>query len=259
MLTLQGRVAMVTGAAGGIGKATANALAQLKAKVALVDIPAKEKELKEIARTIGEKWGVECRPYFVDISEESSVEKLFDAVSAELGPVTVLHNNAGIGIWPDNAALPTGSWKKMLDVNLTGSFFMARCCANRMKAEGLTGSVITTASMSSHIINAGPGYSATKAGVRHMSAAFAIEFAKDNIRFNTVSYGYILSGMHTSADGDAALEGLYQSFEAHTPMGRMGSLDDVVGAVVFLATDLSGFMTGSDVLVDGGFSIGRLF
>ena len=83
MLTLQGRVAMVTGAAGGIGKATANALAQLKAKVALVDIPAKEKELKEIARTIGEKWGVECRPYFVDISEESSVEKLFDAVSAE--------------------------------------------------------------------------------------------------------------------------------------------------------------------------------
>lgn len=259
MLTLQGRVSMVTGAAGGIGKATANALAQLNAKVALVDIPAKERELREIAQTIEDAQGVECRPYCVDISDEPSVALLFDAVSSQLGPVTILHNNAGIGIWPDNASLPTESWQKMLDVNLTGSFFVARCCANRMKAAGLAGSVITTASMSSHIINAGPGYSATKAGVKHMSAAFAIEFAKDEIRFNTVSYGYILSGMHTSEDGKSALESLYQSFEKHTPMGRMGSLDDVVGAVVFLATDLSAFMTGADILVDGGFSIGRLF
>lgn len=258
MLSLEGKVAMVTGAAGGIGKATASALAQLRAKVALVDILAKKNELLAVAESIRRTTETEVGVFFVDISDEAAVERLFDEVESAMGTVTVLHNNAGIGIWPDNHALPTRSWQKMVDVNLSGSFYMARTCAKRMKAAGLKGSVITTASMSSHIINAGPGYSATKAGVRHMSASLGIEFAKDNIRFNTVSYGYILSGMHSS-DSEEALEAMLKGFEDHTPMGRMGQLEDVVGAVVFLATDLSAFMTGSDILVDGGFSIGRLF
>ncbi|GHU67086.1 3-oxoacyl-ACP reductase [Clostridia bacterium] len=249
---------MVTGAAGGIGRATSNALAQLGAEVALVDIPAKETELAALAEKIHDKWGVSCCYFTGDISSESSVENIFNQAYEKLGPVTILHNNAGIGIWPDDSSLPTESWQKMVDVNLTGSFFMARCCAVRMKEAGLKGSIITTASMSSHIINAGPGYSATKAGVRHMSASFGIEFAKDNIRFNTVSYGYILSGMHKVAGGEEELEELYQIFERNTPMGRMGSLEDVVGAVVYLASDLSAFQTASDILVDGGFSIGRL-
>lgn len=258
LMSLENRVALITGAAGGIGKATANALAQLHADIAIADVSGKAAELARIADEIHRTHGIKCLPYCVDISDEHSVERLFDAVESDLGTVSVLHNNAGIGIWPDHAALPTESWEKMVAINLTGSFFMARCCADRLLKAGQTGSVVTTASMSSHIVNAGPGYSATKAGVRHMSAALAIEFAKVGIRFNTVSYGYILSGMHSSSDAES-LERLYQSFESHTPMGRMGNLDDVVGAVVFLATDLSAFMTGSDVLVDGGFSIGRLF
>lgn len=258
MISLKGRTALVTGAAGGIGSATSYALAQLGANIALVDISAQKKRLQENAEEIRRRCNVECRCYLVDISDEESVIRLFDQVWDELGPVTIMHNNAGIGIWPDDSSLPTESWKKMVDVNLSGSFYMARTCALKLARAGMKGSIVTTASMSGHIINAGPGYSATKAGVKHMSASLGIEFAKQGIRFNTVSYGYILSGMHKSSS-EEALENLLSSFDEHTPMGRMGMLDEVVGAVIFCATELSSFMTGSDVLVDGGFSIGRLF
>lgn len=258
MMSLEGRVALVSGAAGGIGSATSYALAQLGATVALVDIPVKKAQLDALAADLTARCNTVCRGYTVDISDEQSVKDLFETVTKDLGIVTVMHNNAGIGIWPDDSNLPTASWQKMLDVNLSGSFYMARTCALKMREAGQKGSIVTTASMSGHIINAGPGYSATKAGVKHMSASLAIEFAETGIRFNTVSYGYILSGMH-KCPTEEALDALLHGFEVNTPMKRMGELDEVVGAVVFAATELSSFMTGSDILVDGGFSIGRLF
>ena len=169
-----------------------------------------------------------------------------------------MHNNAGIGVWPDNADISPEAWEMICKINLSGSFYVARACGRIMSAQGKRGSVVTTASVSATIVNTGPGYAATKAGVKQMSAALAMEYAESGIRFNTVSYGYIVSGMHKAAGDDAAVEALYADMIRKTPMGRIGNLDEVVGAVIYLGSELASFQTGTDILVDGGISIGRL-
>lgn len=257
MISFDGKVALVTGAAGGIGRASSSAFAEMGAKVILVDVPSKKAELAELAETLHSKWGAECRYITGDISDENSVENIFTQSYEMLGPVTILHNNAGIIAVDDGPDMPAGSWDKIVSVNLTGTFLVARCCARRLKEAGLHGSIVTTASVSASIINTGPGYAATKAGARHMSAALAIEYAKDGIRFNTVSYGYILSGLHESLGSDESIEALYRDMEEKSPIGRIGRLDEVIGPVIYLASDLSSFQTGSDILVDGGFAISR--
>lgn len=258
MFNMEGKVFLVTGAAGGIGRATAAAFAQMKARVVLMDIPAQEKQLEALRVELTQRYGCECIWVSGDISDPASVDDFLGEILARFGTIDIVHNNAGIGVWPDHADLSPEAWERICKINLSGSFYVARACGKIMKSQGKRGSIVTTASVSASIVNTGPGYAATKAGVKHMSAALAIEYAESGIRFNTVSYGYIVSGMHKAAGDDSAVEALYADMIRKTPMGRIGNLDEVVGAVLYLGSDLSSFQTGTDVLVDGGISIGRL-
>lgn len=258
MLNIKDKVFLVTGAAGGIGRSTAAAFAQMGAKVALMDIPATKSALEKLSRTLMQAYCCECMYVTGDISDPTSVDAFLKEIVDAWGTIHIVHNNAGIGVWPDYADMPVDSWDKICKINLSGSYFVARACGKLMKEHCHTGSIVTTASVSATIVNTGPGYAATKAGVKHMSASLAMEYAETGIRFNTVSYGYILSGMHKAAGNDEAVMALYNDMIRKTPMARMGNLDEVVGAVIYLGSDLSTFQTGTDVLVDGGLSIGRL-
>jgi NAD(P)-dependent dehydrogenase (short-subunit alcohol dehydrogenase family) len=254
MLSMKGKVALVTGAGGGIGRSTAAAFAELGAKVALMDIPAKEAELKKNVAAIRKRFGAECMYVLGDVSDPKSVEDFIQKVVDTYGTIHIVHNNAGVG-GRDGANMPIEDWNRSVGINMTGSFMVARTCARFMKEHGHGGSIVTTSSMSGVIINTGPAYAATKAAARHMTAALAIEYARDNIRCNSVCYGYICSGMHESFGGD--VNPMYDHFAKATPMGRMGDLSEAVGAVVYLASDLGSFHTGASEIIDGGVCIGR--
>ena len=255
MISLEGKVALVTGAGGGIGRSTAAAFAELGAKVALMDIPAKEEQLKANVESIKKRWGAEAMYVLGDVSQEDSVNEFIQKVVDTWGTIDIVHNNAGIGS-ADGANVIMSEFDRGVAINMRGSFMVARTCARIMKEHGHGGSIISTASMSGVIINTGPVYASTKAGVRHFTNALAVEYAKDGIRCNSVNYGYICSGMHESfGDPNKDLQKVYGFMGAATPMGRMGDLSEAVGAVVYLASDLASFHTGTSMIIDGGVCI----
>jgi NAD(P)-dependent dehydrogenase (short-subunit alcohol dehydrogenase family) len=257
MFSLAGKVALVTGAAGGIGRSTAAGFAELGAKVALMDIPATEPLLRQNVQDIEARYGVDAMYVLGDVSDPNSVDLFLKQVVNRFGTIDVVHNNAGVGLQPDNAQISYETWCKEVNINLTGAFLVARSCANIMKSHGHGGSIITTASMSGVIVNSGVTYASTKAAVEHMSNALGIEFARDQIRFNSVCYGYILSGLHEKF-GFEDTDSIYDAMGRSTPLGRIASLEEAVGSVLYLATDLSSFETASSIIVDGGICMDRM-
>ncbi|GAA0182883.1 SDR family oxidoreductase [Clostridium sediminicola] len=255
--SLKGKKAFVTGAAGGIGRSSAAAMAELGADVAIMDIQPKEQQLKECAKDISERYGIRVLPIVGDVSDEASVIKMYDEIVKEFGTIDIVHSNAGIGTMDDNCDISLESWNKMLAVNQTGMLLIARTGANIMKEHGHGGSIIITASMSASIVNKFPAnnltmvaYTATKAAVEHMTKALAINYVEHGIRINSISPGYILSGLHDQLPKE------FLDFTSSTvPMQRYGTLDEIVGVIALLATDLSSYMTGSDVIADGGYTI----
>lgn len=255
MLSLKGKVALITGGAGGIGRSTAAAMAELGASVMLTDLPQTEENLKLFTSQIRERYGANAQYVTGDLTDPQSIQSFVDKTVETFGTIDILHNNAGIGGRGDNADISLDTWNRVVAVNLTGPLLTAQAVVRVMKEHGHGGSIITTASMSGIIVNTGPGYAATKAGVRHLTDALAMQLAGDGIRCNSVCYGFILSGMHENMGipDDEAIEGLYRKFEETTPMGIMGNLSDAVGCVVYLASDLSRFTTGTSIVCDGGY------
>ena len=255
MLSLKGKVALVTGAAGGIGRSTAAAMAELGAKVMLMDLPQTEDQLKLFTSQIKERYGAEAAYVLGDVTDAQSIQNFVDKTVETFGTIDILHNNAGIGGGGDNAEIEPDVWDRIVAINLTGPLRVAQAVVRVMKAHKHGGSIVTTASMSAVVVNTGPGYASTKAGVKHMTDALAMAYAKDGIRFNSVCYGFILSGMHgrMGAADPSIVEGMYKHFEESTPMGVMGNLSDTVGCVIYYASDLSRFATGSSIICDGGY------
>ena len=259
MLSLKGKVALVTGGAGGIGRSTGAAFAELGAKVMLMDIPSTEENLKGIVADIKTRFGAEVDYAIGDVRDPDSIQAFIDKTVATFGTIDIVHNNAGIGGAGDNAEISLESWNNVVAINLTGPLLVAQAAVRVMKEHGHGGSIVTTSSMSGVIVNTGPGYASTKAGVKHLSDSLAMAHAKDGIRFNSVCYGYILSGMHENMGGGGGtpdadrLNSFYERMDSSTPMGFMGNLSDAVGCVVYLASDLSRFVTGSSIICDGGF------
>jgi len=255
MLSLKGKTALITGAAGGIGRSTAAAMAELGAKVMLMDIPSQEENLKQWVSDIKKRYGAEAAYVLGDVRDPVSIQAFVDKTVETFGTIDIVHNNAGIGGRGDDAEITLDTWNNVVAINLTGPLLVAQAAVRVMKAHNHGGSIVTTSSMSGVVVNTGPGYASTKAGVRHLTDSLAMAHAKDNIRFNSVCYGYILSGMHENmghAD-PAFVEGMYTRFEENTPLGRMGTLSDAVGCVVYLASDLARFTTGSSIICDGGY------
>lgn len=258
--SLEGKAALVTGAAGGIGRSTAAGFAELGAKVMLMDLPQQEEKLKGNCEEIRKRYGVQAEYVLGDVTSEDSVKAFVRQTVERLGSVDVLHNNAGFsfGAGVKIPEMPIEKWQASLNVNLTGIFLVGRTVANQMRSQGRGGSIINTASMSGHIVNTEAAYCTCKAAVRHLTSCMALDYIKDGIRVNSVSYGGALSGLHlTFCKTPEALAARYELLDKNTPIGRLATLSETVGPVMYLATELSSYMTGADILVDGAYCIER--
>lgn len=244
---LEGKKAFITGGARGIGKSVATAMAQWGADVAICDrnIALAEQTAKEIALL-----GVKTLAVEVDVTNPDSVNKMVETIVNNFGTIDIAFNNAGICENANAEDMTYESWKRVIDVNLTGVFLTAQA-AGRVMIKNGGGSIINTASMSGHIANCPQvqcGYNSSKAGVIMLTKSLAVEWAKHNIRVNCISPGYIGTDM-TNVDDPLA-----PGWKAVTPQGRLGSPDELQGAVVYLASDASTFTTGTDIVIDGGFT-----
>lgn len=248
---VSGKVAVVTGGASGIGKETCLLLAKEGAKIAVFDMDGSGAELAaEISRS-GEALFVK-----LDVSDEASVEKAFAEVRSRFGKIDVLVNNAGItGVRKPTHEVTSDEWDHVMDINVKGVFYCTKHAIPFMKAAG-GGSIINVASVIGMVAyTAAPPYVASKAAVRLMSKTDALIYAKDKIRVNAVVPGYIWTPLIENAlkaKGD--VEAGKKALEALHPVGRLGEPLDVAYGILYLASDESRFVTGSDLVIDGGYT-----
>ncbi len=250
MATLEGKVAFVTGAGSGIGRAVAARLARDGADVAVSDIDLEGAQgTAELVREAGRKAHVQQ----ANVASERQIQEAVQASASALGRIDVAVANAGIARAGSVLEMPVKEWQDQIDVNLTGVFLTVQATARRMVEQGEGGRIICMASLAAEIT--GPlswGYSATKAGVRMMVRGWAQELGAHAITVNAIGPGIIetpLARMLAGREGGPIRE----SMERATPLGRVGQPEDVAGLVAFLAGPDAAFMTGSYLIMDGGF------
>lgn len=249
---LDGRTAIITGAAQGIGRAFAHALAQAGARVAIADIntDAAAEVVKEI-----EAQGGTAKAVYADVTDESSVEEACKQIVDEWGQLTIGINNAGIGVWADAETQEVETWNKVVSINLTGVYVCCKVEAKYMIDQGY-GKIINTASMSAHIVNTPQNqsaYNSTKAAVLHLTRSLAAEWAGKGIRVNSISPGYTRTKLVDDLLETPVGQKMMPVWMDRTPMGKMLDVTDLQGAVVFLSAPASDSMTGADMLIDAGY------
>lgn len=249
LFDLSGNVALVTGAGSGIGQRIAIGLAQCGADVALLDRRTDD-GLSTTARHV-QAAGRRSIEIAADVTQAAALDEAVARTEAELGPLTLAVNAAGIANANPAEEMEESQFQTMMDINLKGVFLSCQAEARAMLKNG-RGSIVNIASMSGVIVNRGLNqchYNASKAGVIHMSKSMAMEWVGRGIRVNTISPGYTATPMNTRP------EMVHQTrlFEEQTPMQRMATVDEMVGPAVFLLSGAASFVTGVDLLVDGGF------
>ena len=249
---LDGRVALVTGGGSGIGRGFAHALAEAGAKVAIVDMSTESAET--VAQELSDMGG-ESIAVIADVTKTDQVQKMIDTIIDHWGSLTIGVNNAGIAGWFDAETMPEEEWRKIMSVNLDGVFYCAQA-EGRFMLEAGYGKIINTASMSAHIANTPQNqaaYNASKAGVLHLTRSLATEWAQRGVRVNSISPGYTRTALVEQFINEPIGAEKYPYWMERTPMGRMAEVSDLVGAVVYLASEASDFMTGHDMIIDGGY------
>lgn len=244
---LTGRTAAVTGAASGIGRAIALELAASGASVGCIDLPGAA--LDETVELINAS-GATAAARAADVTVPDELSDAIDGIVAELGPLSLGVNAAGIANACPAEGMPAEQWRRVLEVDLTGVFLACQAEARAMmQHEG--GAIVNIASMSATIANRGlfqAHYNAAKAGVVQLSRSLAWEWAPRGIRVNAVSPGYTYTPMTQRPEQVDAMEG----YARNTPLGRNAYPADIAGPVAFLLSDAAGYITGVDLLVDGG-------
>ena len=254
---LRGKVAIVTGAKQGMGRTHALTLARAGAKVVLADISQEGCQLvvDEIKKERGEALAVKC-----DVSQKAEVDNLIQKTLQAFGKIDILVNNAGICPFKPFLELTEEEFKKVIDINLKGYFLCAQAAAKEMAKNppvGGRGSIVNIASIAMGQVGVGfqglTHYCASKGGIVAMAEAMSLELAPLGIRVNTISPGAIDTPMAASIKQDAKT---FETFMAKVPLHRMGRPEEISNAVLFLASDESSYMTGSVVVVDGGWLAG---
>lgn len=253
LFCLNGKLAVVTGAAQGLGKAMAEAMADCGADIAVLDLNIEK--AAETANYIADKYGVKAKSYQVNVADAKSCQAVVADVYQEWGHLDILLNNAGICINEDAEEVSLESWHKVIDVNMNGVWYMSQAAGRIMIKQG-GGNIINISSMSGFIVNDPQGqvsYNTSKAGVSHMTKSLAAEWAKHRIRVNAIAPGYMDTDLvHKTyvEDGPWA-----QRWNSLTPMKRPGRPEELGPLAVYLASEASSYMTGSVILCDGGYTI----
>ncbi|MDR1279897.1 MAG: SDR family oxidoreductase [Opitutaceae bacterium] len=249
LFNLQNKIALVTGAGNGIGQRIAVGLAEAGASVACLDLPACAGIADTMARI--EALGRRALALTGDITQKSDLAAAIGKIESDLGPLAIAVNCAGIASDAPAEDMPLEKWQRMIDINLTGIFLSCQAEA-RVMLPRKSGSIVNIASMSGIIVNRDifqAHYTTAKAGVIHLTKSLAMEWASRGVRVNAISPGYTATAITRRPE----VAELVRRFEAETPLGRMASVDELVGPAVFFSSAASSFCTGSNLVVDGGF------
>ena len=245
---MDGKVAIVTGGARGIGRATALAFAEAGANVAVLDI-RDTSETEEMIRQYGVKaFGVQC-----DLTKEDQVDAAIAKIVDIFGGIDIAHVNAGIAMCEKCEDMTFEQWRKVMSIDLDAVFLCSRAVGRVMIKSGKPGSIVCTGSMSGIVVNTPQeqcAYNAAKAGVIHLTKSLACEWAKHGIRVNAVSPGYVCTDM-TPATTDAEWQRIWFSM---CPTKRMADVKEIAAAVLYLASDAASYTNGCNLVVDGGYS-----
>ncbi|SIS38541.1 SDR family NAD(P)-dependent oxidoreductase [Salimicrobium flavidum] len=242
-MRLENKVAVVTGGGSGIGEYTVRLFVEEGAKVVISDVNDEKGE------ALAEELGDAAIYQHADVAEEKDVEALISKTVDHFGKLDILFSNAGIGSLSPADETSAEDWKKVLSINLDGVFYGAKHAVKAMKKSG-GGSIINTASILGHVGQAQTSpYSASKGAVVNLTRTLGIEYAPDNIRVNAVCPGYIETPLLDQLEDD-----MKQHLINLHPIGRLGRSEEVAKAVLFLASDEASFVTGTSLLVDGGYT-----
>lgn len=246
---LKGKVVIITGARRGMGKADALAFAKNGAKVVLADISKEDCQLvvDEIEKSGGQAIAVKC-----DVSNKKDVEEMVEKAVESFGRVDILVNNAGICQFKPFLEMTEDDWNKTLDINLKGYFLCAQAAAKEMVKQK-SGVIVNIASVVMGQMGMGMAglshYSSSKGGIAALTKTLALEFAPSNIRVNAIAPGAIDTPMASSTKSDPKILEVTLTM---IPLGRMGKAEEIANTVLFLGSDASSYITGSIVVVDGG-------
>ena len=268
MFSVDGYCAIVTGGASGLGLGFTEALAENGARVTMLDIN-RERIDTEVQRLRGLGWDV--RGEVVDVTDHKALDAAFDAAVAEYGKLDVVFANAGIDPGPgfitgwagggrarnDEGALENyadARWERVININLNGVFATLRAAARHMKPRKF-GKIIVTTSLAAFMSEAGIGaaYMAAKAGAAHLMRNVALELAAYNITVNAIAPGFFITNIGAGYDGNLVAA---ETVSKAVPMHRVGFPEDMKGLALFLASPASGYVTGAQIPIDGGWSLG---
>jgi NAD(P)-dependent dehydrogenase (short-subunit alcohol dehydrogenase family) len=248
---LAGRVAVVTGGGQGIGLACAEALGEAGATIVIAD---RDPKVAETGCSRLKAIGYEAEIVIVDVTDSGRVTEVADQLAARYGKIDILVNNAGIARSETPAETVTDEhWLNVVDVNLNGTFWCCRAFGKHMLDAG-SGAIVNIGSMSGFIVNKPQEqsyYNASKAAVHHLTKSLAAEWGARGVRVNAVAPTYVTTPLNAFVKNNPKM---YDAWIGGTPMARLGEPDEVASVVLFLASDAASLMTGSVVLVDGGYT-----
>lgn len=246
--TLENKVALITGASKGLGKAMALALGEAGARLALVSRDTNQLNL--VAAEV-RALGAEAEVFQADVTDEAQVAKLETAVAERYGRVQILINNAGINIRKSITEFTLEEWQRVMDTNLTSVFLMCRAFVPHMKGTGY-GRIINMSSIMAHVSLPGRGaYSSSKSALLGLTRALALELAPEAITVVGISPGPFATEMNLPLLQNPELN---QKFVSSIPLGRWGKVEEIGQLAAFLCSEDAGFITGSDILIDGGWT-----